>query len=66
MYGIRLRAMRRRQGRQIGVHDDREALKSDGKALSGDGESLKGDGSIKGNGETLIGATDANIRMVKR
>ena len=41
MYGIHLKARRRRQGKQRGVNDDGEALKGDGNALSGDGEALK-------------------------
>ena len=48
MYGMHLRARRRRQGKQRGVNDDGEALKGDGKALSGDGEALKDDRSIEG------------------
>ena len=41
MYGMPLRARRRRQGKPKGINDDGEALKSNGKALSGDGESLR-------------------------
>ena len=40
MYGMHLRARRRRQGKRRGVNDDGEALKGDG---SGDGEALKDD-----------------------
>ena len=43
MYGMHLRARRRRQGKQRGVNDDGEVLKGDGKALSGDKEALKVD-----------------------
>ena len=48
MYGMHLRAQRKRQGKRRDVNDDGEALKGDGKALSGDGEALKDDGSIEG------------------
>ena len=41
MYGMHLRARRRRQGKQGGVNDDGKALKGDGKVLSGDGEALR-------------------------
>ena len=48
MYGMYLRARRRRQGERRGVNDDGEALKGDGKALSGYREALKADRSIEG------------------
>ena len=40
MYGVHLRARRRRQGKRRGVNYGGEAIKGDGKALSGDREAL--------------------------
>ena len=51
MYGMHLRASRRRQGKWKGINDDGEALKSNGKALSGDGEALRMTEGMEGNGE---------------
>ena len=48
MYGMHLRARRRRQGKRTGINDDAEVLKGGGKALSGDGEALR---MTEGNGE---------------
>ena len=51
MYGMHLRAMRRRQGKRRGVNDDGEALMSNGKASSGDGEALRMTEGMEGNEE---------------
>ena len=51
MYGMHLRARRRRQGKRKGINDNGEALKSNGKALSGDGEALRMTEGMEGNGE---------------
>ena len=51
MYGMHLRARRRRQGKRRGVNDDGKALKGDGKDLIVDGEALRMTGGMEGNGE---------------
>ena len=51
MYGMHLRARRRRQEKRRGINDDGEALKGDGKALSGDGEALRILEGMEGIGE---------------
>ena len=44
MYGIHLKARRRRQGKQRGVNDDGEALKGDGNAFKWRQRGTKDDG----------------------
>ena len=51
MYGMHLKARRRRQGKRKGINDDGEALKSNGKACSGDGEALRMTEGMEGIGE---------------
>ena len=50
MYGMHLRARRRRQGKRR-VNDDGKALKGDGKDLIVDGEALRMTEGMEGNGE---------------
>ena len=65
MYGMHLRARRRRQGKRRGVNDDGEALKGEVKDLSGDREALKDDGSIEGQWRGTAYAYNCDGKAVK-